>query len=112
MFTVGIFSTHLPYIAFVCFYAFIFLTGIPKVSAGKLNGDKKIVQSSIIVYADIQPVDYSNHPFTYFYNFNSIQSADLKLFSYKKTIFIFTPNEQIRKNCFYFHRFSRPPPFV
>jgi hypothetical protein len=33
MFTIGIFTTHLPYIAFVVFYAFFLFFGVNKASS-------------------------------------------------------------------------------
>ena len=37
MFTVGIFSTHIPYIAFVLFYAYFLVTGVNKAVAGEIS---------------------------------------------------------------------------
>ncbi len=36
MFTIGIFSTHIPYVAFLVFYAWFFVTGINKAVAGEI----------------------------------------------------------------------------
>ena len=41
MFTFGIFTTHLPYVAFVVFYAYFLLFGVNKASSGEIeNGEK------------------------------------------------------------------------
>lgn len=37
MFTFGIFSTHIPYIAFAVFYAFCLMSGINKASTGDIQ---------------------------------------------------------------------------
>jgi hypothetical protein len=39
MFTIGIFTTHIPYIAFVAFYAFFILFGVGKASAGDFTSN-------------------------------------------------------------------------
>ena len=43
MFTFGIFSTHIPYIAFVLFYGFFFLAGIEKASAGDFGDGQQLI---------------------------------------------------------------------
>jgi hypothetical protein len=44
MFTIGIFTTHLPYIAFVVFYAFFLLFGVNKASSGEIQwGENNLV---------------------------------------------------------------------
>lgn len=47
MFTIGIFTTHIPYIAFVFFYAFFFLVGIQKAHAGELSDTDKVSVAKI-----------------------------------------------------------------
>jgi len=41
MFSVGIFTTHIPYIAFVVFYAWILIFGVEKASNGELQSSEK-----------------------------------------------------------------------
>jgi hypothetical protein len=41
MFTVGIFTTHIPYIAFVVFYAWFLLFGIGKAASGEIETGEK-----------------------------------------------------------------------
>ena len=41
MFTVGIFTTHIPYIAFVVFYAWLLLFGIGKAASGEIETGEK-----------------------------------------------------------------------
>ena len=41
MFTFGIFTTHIPYIAVVAFYAFFLLFGAEKASSGEIPSDNR-----------------------------------------------------------------------
>lgn len=41
MFTVGIFTTHIPYVAFVVFYAWLLLFGIDKAASGEIETGEK-----------------------------------------------------------------------
>ena len=43
MFTLGIFTTHIPYIALVVFYAFFWLFGVNHASAGESHPKEKVV---------------------------------------------------------------------
>jgi hypothetical protein len=52
MFTIGIFTTHLPYIAFVVFYAFFLLFGVNKASSGEIQWG----ESSIILKAPAEEI--------------------------------------------------------
>ena len=52
MFPIGLFSTHIPYIAFVLFYAVFFLFGIEKASAGEFGEGAQLVSEVIFVSAD------------------------------------------------------------
>jgi hypothetical protein len=45
MFTIGIFTTHIPYIAFVAFYAFFILFGVGKASAGDFTSNDNEIQT-------------------------------------------------------------------
>ncbi len=47
MFTVGIFSTHLPYIAFVFFYVFFLTVGLPRATPGELLPEGKVIRTEI-----------------------------------------------------------------
>lgn len=42
MFTFGIFTTHIPYIAVVAFYAFFLLFGVEKASSGEIHTDNRL----------------------------------------------------------------------
>ena len=108
MFTVGIFSTHLPYIAFVFFYVFFLMVGIPRATPGELVPEEKIIRSEIPVSKNLStPVaDYQTKP-VYGYesaaiDFGCFTKERLKLF-----LVHFKPPGQ-GNHCL--KRFSRPPP--
>ena|SRR6056297_665717 len=112
MFNFGIFSTHLPYLAFVFFYAFFFLIGIPKASAGDFSEGEIIKKQEIPAVAHFRFSEKKavNGPGDLFFNQNKAPAfavavpGPLKLLipCLKKT----------RQNEFFFTRFSRPPPGV
>jgi hypothetical protein len=48
MFTLGIFTTHLPYIALVMFYAFFWIFGVNKASSGELQLSENKITFEIV----------------------------------------------------------------
>lgn len=54
MFTFGIFTTHIPYIAFVVFYAWFLLFGVEKANDGKIQISERSVEIQYHVN-DFQP---------------------------------------------------------
>ncbi len=84
MFTVGIFTTHIPYIAFVVFYAFFILFGINspaeeevKVSKSKFNIELQISES----LADANAV--SNFHYQTDFDFSDYNKFENSLFKRK-----------------------------
>jgi hypothetical protein len=67
MFTIGIFTTHVPYIAFVAFYAFFVLFGVGKASSGDFTSDDiqgfKIYQSQPFTVNDLEGTNSSTCDF-------------------------------------------------
>jgi phosphotransferase system glucose/maltose/N-acetylglucosamine-specific IIC component len=58
MFTIGIFTTHIPYIAFVVFYVFFVLFGVGKASSGELtSGENQILSSYSVAYSSAEDVE-------------------------------------------------------
>jgi hypothetical protein len=110
MFTTGIFSSHLPYIAFVFFYAFFFLFNIQhntaeafenKVTESNLsvvyNADSKYYEISDV--QDEKTVSAINQQYLYQY------------FSQKKRSGLYTVHDEpFIKDKFFSENFSRPPP--
>ena len=64
MFTVGIFTTHIPYLAFVVFYAYFLIFGIDKASKGEINTQTKSITAEYQVTNYVNTDDISN----YYYN--------------------------------------------
>jgi hypothetical protein len=110
MFTVGIFSTHLPYLAFVLFYAFFFLVGIPKASAGDLSNEERFIKTEIPAVTDFQFSEKNGYAGQFDSYFDLRQPNDFEITSYKKLKFLSFHLKQIRQNCCIFAHFSRPPP--
>lgn len=110
MFTVGIFSTHLPYIAFVFFYAFFFLFGIPKATTGELSSGEKVLQTETqlvqnIVYSGEE--DFSKNQVSHFYFYHS---ANFELAFREKPTFPDSHRLKVKQSDFCYSRFGRPPP--
>lgn len=82
MFTFGIFTTHLPYIAFVFFYAYFLIFGIEKGS----NGQIQISEKSITVEFHLNSFSedsFSNsvcyyHEINYSLPKDSVEETDIK----------------------------------
>ena len=112
MFTFGIFTTHLPYVALVVFYAYFWIIGVNKASSGELQ----TAESNILI--EISAGNYSTeidqndeisspnftdeHFLTTDYNvaFAALQKLKHKCFPADKQ-----PQLHIPLNLF-----SRPPP--
>ena len=112
MFTVGIFTTHIPYIAFVVFYAFFFLFGINspveeevKASKSRFNIELQTIQS----FADSNAV--SNFHYQTDLDFSEHKSCDNSVF--KRRI-----NHQCALKTVHWQYFlsnslsNRPPPVL
>jgi len=108
MFTVGIFSTHLPYIAFVFFYVFFLTVGLPRATPGELVPEEKIIRSEISVSKSISPpaadfqtkAVYGQEPGLIDFGYISNERRMFFLIHFKP------PGQE--NHCL--KRFSRPPP--
>ncbi len=108
MFNIGIFSTHIPYIAFVVFYAYFLIFGTQKPAE---NDDQTVVRSAFIteVLADQNMADLNSQNDTYKCDF--ILTSDFETFIFKRKI-------KHRMNCtsfvhpdkFFTSLSNRPPP--
>jgi hypothetical protein len=109
MFTFGIFSTHIPYIAFVLFYGFFFLAGIEKTSAGEMGEGEKIIPQVISVSVN----NYTDIDDDNLYNCNAqpgnIDFEQMLLYGDKINLFYFS-NRFIKTTDYRYSWFSRPPP--
>ncbi len=109
MFTVGIYSTHLPYIAFVLFYAVFFLLGIEKASAGKLTENRQIVSKENSLTSDFKTdILYEN---IYRYDAWRKEYINKLLIPYKeKSKVNYSVSVLFDSAVSSFSHFSRPPP--
>ena len=110
MFTVGIFTTHFPYIAFVVFYAFFFLFGVNapveeevQISDSKfkieLQTSKSFADSNIVSNFHYQTeIDFSTHK-------NFVKSLFKRKINHQCT-----PITAHWQYCLCNSLFSRPPP--
>ena len=110
MFTFGIFSTHLPYIAFVFFYAFFFLSGIQKASAGELSNDTSFIVAQTETTTIAGHTFKSDNPELSSYNITKIQLTAFNFIKGKKIKLYSHRNEKPGQLFFYSPLFSRPPP--
>lgn len=60
MFTVGIFTTHIPYVAFVVFYAYFVIFGVEKASEGEIQSSEKNFLTEYQVSTHLNSDDQSN----------------------------------------------------
>jgi hypothetical protein len=113
MFTIGIFSTHLPYIAFVVFYAYFLLFGVNKASSGEIQwGDSSIVlKAPEKEVAETGSADISNFHFHDAAGIFSPETAEFFVFKENIQHASFYP-ENIRQCFFSQALFSRPPPVL
>lgn len=111
MFTFGIFTTHLPYIAFVIFYAGLMIFGGEKSSAeNNFNGEdfiSKVIAASDGVYNDLSGAEYDADFFSddIFISARKIYLAGISYTPCTITI-------PYKETNFQYSWFSRPPPVV
>jgi len=110
MFTVGIFSTHLPYIAFVFFYAFFFLFGIQKASAVEVNGEASIKILSVKTDAHTNFSEGYNIYSSHDNNVSRLQLTYYKYFDDKILGVFLSRKDHIVQILLHTPLFYRPPP--
>jgi hypothetical protein len=112
MFTIGIFTTHIPYIAFVMFYAFFLLFGVNKASAGEIQWDEHnifIESATGKTYVESATGSFSNFHYQSNADFFSPGTNEFLVFKKKlqhTSYFCFKK----WNNCFHPALFGRPPP--
>jgi len=110
MFIIGIFSTHIPYLAFVFFYAFFFLFGYQKISDEKFPTEEKSNLHILALNTDSQ---FSNSKVNFDFNDSNVTISPEKrcmVFPNRKTELLIPPEKNIQQEDFNFFCFSRPPP--
>ncbi|MFW6246501.1 MAG: hypothetical protein ACOC13_03500 [Tangfeifania sp.] len=110
MFTFGMFTTHIPYIALVAFYAYFLIFGMEKASKGEIVTNKK---NPFIYEIKISESFEANNPGCFYYQTTDLftERAKFENFIFKRKISrkAFTDNLHYR---FYFSPTisNRPPP--
>lgn len=110
MFTFGIFTTHVPYIAFVVFYAYFLLLGIDKATSGEIPEQGNSIYKSLTLQTS-STIQDTNNDIVYHslkaYTKNSI----IKNFSVFQRITRFEYEDPLyRCNFVSSGLFCRPPP--
>lgn len=112
MFTFGIFTTHLPYVAFMAFYAYFLLFGVNKAVSGEIETHEKFCKTQWIVQKhfnkdDVKAFHYSD------FNCDEIQNQRHSVFETKPGIIppefqaLFFISEKYTTQLF-----CRPPPTI
>lgn len=111
MFTVGIFSTHIPYIAFVLFYAYFLVTGVNKAVSGELSSDEEFYKTEI--YASELLIQVKTEIDTYHY-FCAIseykKNNDFEVLHFKRKLKSHEYSVKIPMEYYSASLFNRPPP--
>lgn len=112
MFTFGIFTTHLPYVAVVAFYAYFLIFGVNKA----VNGEIEICDNAFKIELQSERSDVDLNDNTNFYYQNDFDFYSHSYF--EETVFkrkIKYQNSFFAENLqsgFYSPCFSRPPPSI
>ncbi|SHI94036.1 hypothetical protein SAMN05444280_10872 [Tangfeifania diversioriginum] len=110
MFTIGIFSTHIPYIALVAFYAYFLLFGMEKASKGEI-----VAENATSSLYEVQVADHFDAKNTccFYYQTTDSFAAQEKFeeFIFKRKI----SRKALTDNLYYRFHFipgtsNRPPP--
>ena len=111
MFTIGIFSTHIPYIALVLFYSFFLFTDINNATYEDIEVGKSYTKTELFVSKVL------NHQkpdtFNYYAGISSVETNRFEELIFKRQIkypdFI---SAKTGNNYISYSLFSRPPPVV
>jgi hypothetical protein len=110
MFITGIFSTHIPYIAFLLFYAYFFVAGINKAVAGEIPAEENFCKSEICVSDIFTESDIDTyHFFSNVSDCNGLDKYEDFLFKQKINYPEYSDSEFKPEFCFE-TLFCRPPP--
>ena len=112
MFTFGMFTTHIPYIALVAFYAYFLLFGMEKASKGEIVADSK---NPFIYEVKISECFDTNNSGYFYYQTTDLftERAKFEDFIFKRKI----SRKAFTDNLHYRFHFSpttsnRPPPVL
>jgi len=109
MFTVGIFSTHFPYIAFVLFYAYFLIAGVNKAVAGEISSGEEFCKTEI--YANTIFVKSDVDTYHYFCDVSDVsKNSRNEILHFKKKLRYREYSINIPTNYYSVSFFNRPPP--
>ena len=111
MFTVGIFSTHIPYIAFVLFYAYFLVTGVNKAVAGEISSGEEMRKTEVFATNTFAKSDIDTyHYFCDLSDYDKNNEFDVLFF--KRKIKYKEFSVKISKEFYFASLYNRPPPIA
>jgi hypothetical protein len=110
MFTFGLFSTHMPYVVMVVFYALYFLFASPSFNAVAENTAEADGETPELVETAQFPTSPASN-FHYSVFVDNVYSSTCLKFPVKE-IYYSPPDKNPKAEGFHLWLFSRPPPFL
>jgi hypothetical protein len=110
MFTFGLFSTHMPYVVMVVFYALYFLFASPSFNAVAENTAEADEETPELVETAQFPTSPASN-FHYSVFVDNVYSSTCLKFPVKE-IYYSPPDKNPKAEGFHLWLFSRPPPFL
>jgi hypothetical protein len=109
MFTFGIFTTHIPYVAFVVFYAYFLIFGVEKASKGEIQAPGNTFKTELQASNFIILNDHSS--FHYHSEANLVEHSNSEIFLFKRKIkHWMNATVFIHQLEYYTSLSNRPPP--
>jgi len=111
MFTVGIFTTHFPYIAMVVFYAYFLIFGVDQAN----NGEIRLADHSVKIEQHVNNFQATTVPAFDFFSLHVTKASEQAVICHLNTQQHWKLS---RRHSFYIQeyveesQFCRPPPFV
>lgn len=110
MFTIGIFTTHIPYIALVVFYAFFFMFGYQNIAEEKISTEKKFTLNELTIKTNNQLNNISGSFSVDDFDISCVPKNERIFYVARITRFSIPPDNSFQSGNFAFSNFSRPPP--
>lgn len=111
MFTFGIFTTHLPYVAFVVFYAYFLLFGVNKAVSGEIETGEKFVKTEWFTQKHFNKENVKTFHYS---DFNCVEIHNQRHHVFETKLRKISPEIQISfsSELYSTQFFCRPPPSV
>lgn len=110
MFTVGIFSTHIPYIVFVFFYALFFLFSGQRTFTHEIEKEERIISCHLMTDTGSPEAGFEKAARESGFNFPAFSERNELFLTVQKKLLPFPLSEQLETASHSFSYFSRPPP--